>query len=213
MEFLIGPNNSPFHIPKAEVDSRDYFTNPVLGANFLIKRGNSWSFERPCLREISPESFKFVAQYLSTGEFGYRIIEDEEQREKAFSECAEAWEVADVLGMIDMLDYIMQKMNFTMPWDLGEALAFGVVVYQTEGVPSDAHEHMKDTLADFVAENYRAYLEQYPLAFGEHMTQAPEFLDDVHKRRVKKLEHHDEQSERIDLAVRMDEEQGHELED
>jgi hypothetical protein len=205
VDFIVGPEHETFHVLKSEVDRRKYFANNSLGANCMIKAGrNKWSFQRPCLQTIDPEDFKPVAEYLSTGGFGHRVIEDAEQKGKALIDCCSAWRVADALVMDDLLDYIVGKMERLRPWGLVETLAFAEVVYEMEGAPLPAYRRMKNVLSDLVAANYLEYLRDYPTAFGEHMVRIPEFLDDVHRARGKILERMPKPSQRHDSVTNLE---------
>jgi hypothetical protein len=210
VKFVVGPNEEPFHILKSEVDRREYFANNNLGANCMVKVGkNKWSFQRPCLQNIYPDDFRPVAEYLSTGSFGLRIFEDADQKDKAFADCCSAWRVADDLVMEDLLDYIVKKMEALRPWGLLETLAFAEVVYRMEGAPLPAYRLMKDALSELVADHYLVYLCEYPNIFGERMVQIPEFLDDVHRARAKKLEKMHAGSQGHDSAIAVEGGQAH----
>lgn len=170
----------------------------------MVKKGNTWSFERPCLININPDDFLYVADFLSTGDFGCRIVEDGEQREEAFAQCCSAWVVADELVMEDLLDYIVHKMEKIKPWGMFDVLAFADIVYKTEDSPFPAYAMMKDTLANFVADNYLKYVEEYTTAFVDRMKEIPTFLIQIHEKTVEKAKPSREESQGDNSAVHME---------
>lgn len=145
-----------------------------------------------------------MAEYLSSGYFGHRIFENTKQKQEDFAHCGSAWKVADALVMDDLLYYVVEKMEMVRPWGLVETLAFAKEVYNTVDAPLPAYKKMKDALSELVADNYLEYLSDYPELFGQRMIKLPEFLNDVHRVRVKKLEEMRQESQGYDPAVEIE---------
>lgn len=135
----------------------------------------------PALLTISPDDFRYAADYLSTGTFGIRVIDDG-NRDTAMAECMAAWEVADRLGMEDLLDLVIAKSRQAMPWSLEEVSVYASIVYRTADSLLDSHATMKYMLAEFIAENFYDYLDQFGEMFTTGMRKFPELERDVFKK-------------------------------
>ncbi|KAF2657976.1 hypothetical protein K491DRAFT_713935 [Lophiostoma macrostomum CBS 122681] len=188
--FSIGrdPNQGKYVIPEENIRSKAYFVAPHL--SFLQpvgKRLRSHVFVRPCLRDIDPEDFKHVADYLSTDDFGHRVIEDEDQRAESVEECYKAWNIAQELGMWDLMAKIVEKMTKAQPWQMEEVLAFSALVYDTPLTVLPDHDDMRDLLANHIAEHYWAFVGEHTTTFAELMKKCPALEFDVLERRTETL--------------------------
>ncbi|KAF1959936.1 hypothetical protein CC80DRAFT_591082 [Byssothecium circinans] len=177
VEFLVGPDKKSFIIPKTEIDIRSYFSNLHHGL-MRAKGVSGWTIDLPALPTLDPDDFSHAADFLMTGDFGLRIIADE-NRDQAFAECVSAWEVADALGMEDLLEYIACKMEHVMPWTSSEVLAFVAIVYRTSGAPLDGHERMKGLLTDFMADNWHEMVREFGVGLWRRVWRVPELERDV----------------------------------
>jgi len=152
-----------------------------------LKGDRAWSLVMPGLEAITPDDFQFAAEYLSTGNFGTRTIDDD-NRDTAMAECITAWEAADRLGMEDLLELVVDKSKQTMPWTYEEVSYFSGIVYRMAGSLLDSHETMKDLLADYIANNYYDILESFGDIFTTGMRKIPELERDVFKKLVASAE-------------------------
>ncbi|KAF2687267.1 hypothetical protein K458DRAFT_485517 [Lentithecium fluviatile CBS 122367] len=180
VEFLVGPDKEPFSIPSAEIKRRLYFHNKHHG--YMRAKGEQgWTIELPGLELVSPEDFRHVADFLSTGTFGHRVIDDN-NRAEAMAQLVAAWEIAERYGMDDLLGHIVSKIEECMPWDPVEVLAFAIVVYGTEGSWLEEIENMKKMLTEYMAGNFYEMIEELPKDFLFRLRQIPELQRDVHRR-------------------------------
>jgi hypothetical protein len=135
----------------------------------------------PCLATMDPIDFEFAAEFLSTGDFGIRIVNDS-NRDQAMAQCIAAWDVGEKLGMQDLLDRIVIKSQAAQPWNTEEVTIFSSVVYRAESFGFEAHDVMKNMLAKFMADNFYDMLEAFGRAFTEEMRKIPELERDVYAR-------------------------------
>ncbi|KAF2191437.1 hypothetical protein K469DRAFT_623103 [Zopfia rhizophila CBS 207.26] len=153
----------------------------------LKPEGNQgWSFSKPSFKQIPPWKFAPVADYLSTGHFGPRMIRHETQRIEVIELCSAAWEVAGDLGMYDLREWIKVKMKGLQPWSLEEALSFAGTVYGSQSLYLDVDELMEDMLAGFIADHFWEYDEKHNTIWKQRMTTYPKLAEDVHERMAHK---------------------------
>ncbi|KAF3042421.1 hypothetical protein E8E12_008604 [Didymella heteroderae] len=176
---------------KHHVWDRTYFRDSLSGRNYIEPIGdNTWELVHPRLVDISPEDFRWAAEYLSDGDFGHREPETEEEVAEAFAQCMSAWRTAELLDMDDLLEHIVHKIRCSQPWwDLWNVMAFAVSIYQSE-VPIQAHDELKAIFSEFIAEFFYIYLEDDHLSgtFTDRLKQLPELERDVVKKRLAQLE-------------------------
>lgn len=180
VEFLVGPERQSFIIRKDVVFEKHYFANRHLGYLRIkgdINGGQGWAIDIPSLTRIDPESFKCksllrnlhsyqsyplnenlsvpdVANYLESKVFGTTCITDE-NRSTVFAECAETWVVADLLGMHDLQEHIVEKLCNTRPWDALQVLSLASVVFtDNEPIQLEERKMLKDMLSDYIAFQY-----------------------------------------------------------
>lgn len=144
-----------------------------------LKGDKSWSIDNPRLKDISPEDFQFVADYLQTNDFGYRTFDDD-QREEAMTQCIAAWDAGEKLGMDDLLKHVSKKVETTKPWSMEEVLAFAIIVFDAQDSFFDAQAAMKNKLTDFIADNFWEYVSVHGDVFIDRVRRLPELDRDIH---------------------------------
>ena len=137
----------------------------------------------PCLEDFHRDDFRFVAEFLQTGRFGYSVIDDENRRE-ALAQCAAAWEIGDRLGMEDLLEHIAEKLEHIRPWELEDAFIFATIVYMTPDALLDGHGRVKRLLTDFLAENFYDLAQRHGNSFTDRLQKVPELERDIHLKMV-----------------------------
>ncbi|KAF2727974.1 hypothetical protein EJ04DRAFT_581675 [Polyplosphaeria fusca] len=182
IEFLVGPDSEKFLVPYKAIKDRPHFKHHFGACLTPVGRGG-WKFSKPSLSRVEPRAFKLVANYLESGTFGFTAF-DADQRDEFFAQCCEAWEVAQDIGLDDMMELIIEKIQFTEPWSIEETLALSCVVYQTEGTPLPAHRTLKELLSHRLARNYWGFLDENPSLMIEKMREYPELDADVMKKRL-----------------------------
>ncbi|KZM18270.1 uncharacterized protein EKO05_0005135 [Ascochyta rabiei] len=176
-----------FQLMKCHVWERPYFRNAVSAHSYLTPIGeNTWELEHPRLSDILPDDFKLVAEFLSDGDFGHRLPQDEEQVAETFAQCISAWESAELLSMDDLLDHIVEKTRKTQPWwDMVNVMVFACSVYQSE-MSLQAHDEMKALLSEYIADFFYVYIGDDHLSghFLARLQQLPELERDVFEKKA-----------------------------
>ncbi len=157
---------------------------------FVVNEDDMWELQHPALSEIDPEDFTFIAEYLESGSFGIRHPQDDEEKNEGFIQICSTWTTADKLGMTDLLDHIVERMEALRPWDLVNVLAFIRCIYASPGSSLPAHVDMKHMLATYIAENYWEYIDDDGLKglFAQRLKDLPELERDICVRRAFKIE-------------------------
>jgi hypothetical protein len=180
VEFLIGPDKVQFLIPRHEIKRREYFE--VIHHKYEQPKGETtWAVVMPCLATIEPDDFQFVAEFLSTGNFGIRVVDDS-NRDSVMAQCIATWDVADQLGIQELLDLIVTRAQAAMPWSTEEVTYFSGVVYRVDGSVFGAHVEMKKLLAGYIADNFWDMVENFGRAFTDDLKQIPELERDIFAR-------------------------------
>jgi hypothetical protein len=193
-----------FQLLKHHLWDKPYFRDALSGRNYIEPIGDkTWELVHPRLIDIAPEDFRWVAEYLSDGDFGHREPETEEETADTFAQCMSAWRTAELLDMDDLLDHIVDKIRASQPWwDLWNVMAFAVSIYQSE-VALQAHEELKALFSDYIAELFYIYLEDDHLSgtFTARLKQLPELERHVMKKRVAQLERRAQPGEEEDAVI------------
>ncbi|KAL5388429.1 hypothetical protein DPSP01_003003 [Paraphaeosphaeria sporulosa] len=186
----VGTGNDEFLIPKSEVEKLPFLSDPQIGCMSTMDDGTS-RLDLQCLQDFDPAHFRFVAEFLSTGQFGHSIV-NEQTREAVLEECADAWPIADRIVLEDMLDHIVAKVQQAQvqEWELAWALA--LIVYETSGTPLDAYKLMKELLVEVIAADFLAKVDTYATEHGndiiDHLRDLPELERDIYRRLLETAE-------------------------
>lgn len=187
VQIFVGPNEEIRLVPMGNIFDRRYFRDQRRGLNlFTLTKENIWRLEHPKLETINPRDFDFVVEFLTSGDFGHRVLSNGEERDEAFAECVSAWKSAELLDMDDLLDHITEKLEHKIrPWDMFSVITFARDVYNPLIVNIPAHDKMKALLATFIAENFWGYIVDDALRskFVKRLRQFPELDRDVQGRR------------------------------
>lgn len=146
----------------------------------------------PRLPEINPEAFNCISEYLTSADadFGHRSP-DEEDIEDAFAECIVAWKTADVLGMDDLLDHIVNKMRALEPWWNDHIMMlFARNIYQTTDFMTSAHTNMRNVLSSYIAMNFFNYMtegSELRNEFVKCLKLLPQLERDIYSKRMESL--------------------------
>lgn len=180
-----------FQLMKHSVWDRPYFRDALAGKNYFTPSGeNTWELTHPRLDLVSPDDFRMVAEFLSDGDFGVRDPQTEDQVAESFAECIAAWKTAELLGMDDLLDFIVLKMrNARAWWDMFHVMVFACEIYESD-VALDAHAEMKAMLSDAIAEDFDVYIEDDTLRgeFTTRLKQLPDLRRDVFSKAADQAE-------------------------
>jgi len=196
VEVLVGPDQEIYTFPLQSLWNRHYFRDPKQGLLLIDynKRG-MWELKHPSLFDIKPDDFVFVAEYLESDDFGHRNPQDGEEMTEAFAQCVAAWVTAEKLGMSDMMDHTVEKLERLEP-EMLEILVFCRHVYARE-TTSISHEYLKGHLAVYIADNFWEYIKDDHLrsSFIELLQHFPELQQDVYERRILALKECVDQSQ------------------
>lgn len=183
----VGPDEDERLLPTSYVWNRPYFREPTGGIMYFETNDDDiYELSHPGLAEIMPEDFAYVAQYLESGIFGLQHPEGEMAVQNAFAESMAAWTAAEKLGMTDLMEHVVDKVERLAPWDMWDAMAFACIVYQTAGPFLPVQERMKDVLATDLAQHYWVYIQDDHLsdAFIQRLKDLPELERDILRRRT-----------------------------
>lgn len=165
----VGSENEPFIFPKRFLWDREYFRNADAGIMYLtVKEGNKYELEHPALPSIQLRDFEFAAQFLESGSFGTHPSDDAGDIDEIFAEIVSAWDVGEKLGMTDMLEYCVNKLELIAPIDPHHCLSFATILYQSPGIGVEARSNMKNLLTQQLAEQMHIYLRE-PESSGEFL--------------------------------------------
>lgn len=178
-----------YTLHKQGVWNRSYFRDPRFGINFFGYTGNKLELQHPALRRMVPEHFQLVAEYLESGNFGCRYPQNGDEYEEVFIQCGIAWFVAEKLGMSDLMDFVVDRLEHI---ELGmyEVLAFAGKIYNSPAADSPSHDRLKDLLVTHIACNYWVYQGDDCLHsnFIGTVQSLPELDRDISQRRVSLLD-------------------------
>ncbi|KAF1842403.1 uncharacterized protein K460DRAFT_359016 [Cucurbitaria berberidis CBS 394.84] len=183
----VGPEREERTLQKNHVWNRPYFRDMRTGIlHFAINEAGTWVLSHPGLAEIEPEDFFFVAEYLESGELGHKRPEGESQVHEAFAQNISAWAAAIKLGMTDLLDHIVDKLERLAPWDMWDIMAFACHVFESSGPSLPAQQRMKDLLATDIAHNFWVYIEDDHLSasFVQRLKDLPELERVIYAKRI-----------------------------
>ncbi|KAJ4377429.1 hypothetical protein N0V83_000254 [Neocucurbitaria cava] len=184
----VGPFKEERTLRKDRVWERPYFRNPQAGINhFKLNNAGTWVLAHPKLADVNPGDFVFVAEFLESDDFGHRCPEGGEQVQWAFAQNMSAWAQALKLGMTDLLEHVINKLERLAPWDLWCIMAFACQVYKpSDGLLLPAEERMREILSTQIARTFWVYIEDDALckSFRQRLSQAPELELDICLRRV-----------------------------
>ncbi|KAJ4349895.1 uncharacterized protein N0V89_008515 [Didymosphaeria variabile] len=179
VKVYVGEQEDEFLIPRLEIDRRPHLSDVKIGCVATMDDGTT-RLDLQCLKDIDPVDFRFVAEFLSTGQFGHSVI-NEHNRDKAIAECAAAWPIADQIVLEDLLDHIVAKVQQARPWQPEEAWFFALMVYETAGTPLEAYRCMKDMIAKSMADNLFELIRRLDEGFLRRFQKLPELERDVYR--------------------------------
>ena len=178
-------------LQKQCVWNRTYFRDPRYGVNRFDHNDNGmWELRHPALAEIQPDDFVFVAEYLESDGFGHRYPQDGDEMDESFAQCVSAWITAEKLGMSDMMDHVVEKLERHIEPGMHDVLAFACQVYGSQDTALPSQARLKEYLAMYIAENRLIYLDDDNLNsdFIERLKKLPELERDIIRRRLPLLE-------------------------
>ncbi|KAH7380754.1 hypothetical protein BKA66DRAFT_531533 [Pyrenochaeta sp. MPI-SDFR-AT-0127] len=186
----VGPEKEERMIHINYVWSRPYFNDGRTGImHFTRNDEGMWILSHPALNDIAPEDFLYIVEYLESDDFGLKNPEGVEEVQEAFAQIISAWVTALRLGMTDLLDHILDKLE-RLPSDMWHIMAFACYAYESQKPCLPAQERLKDVLATDIAQNYWSYLEDDHLSkyFIERLQDLPELERDIYARRIVALD-------------------------
>jgi protoheme ferro-lyase len=111
-----------------------------------------------------------------------------------------AWITAEKLGMSDMMDHIVDKLEALAEPELQSILVFACQAYSSQDTVLPSQAKLKDYLATYIAENWWIYLLDYHLQSGfiEQLQKLPELERDIYRRRIPSLDERIKRNEEDD---------------
>jgi hypothetical protein len=185
----IGPSEEIRTFQKQDIWNRTYFRDSRTGINhFTLNEDNTWELRHPQLAHIDIEDFRFIAEYLTNGEFGIRIPEGPNENKEAIAQCISAWEIGEKLNMDDLLEHIAEKVRF-LEWDNEDVLMVAIVIYRTSGPSLHAHDTMRDWISSFLAHHFWTYIKDEDVGpyFRKRLRRLPELERDIFVKRAQTL--------------------------
>jgi hypothetical protein len=184
VQVLVGPDQEIRTLQKQSVWDRPYFRDSRQGLLYFDHNAEGmWQLIHPALADIQPDNFAFVAEYLESAAFGIRYPQEGEEMNEAFAQCASTWITAEKLGMSDLMDHIVEKLERIEP-EMSAIFIFAVYVYSQ--TPSFSHLKLRDHLAVHIAENWWIYLDDDHLRSEviKRLQTLPELERDIYQRRI-----------------------------
>jgi hypothetical protein len=189
----IGPDDEEFMVPRESITDRPYFRDIQSLEN------EAWVIRRSSYRDVDPKKFKWIADFLSTGDFGHRIPTDEwerketieESRQDIFIECAEAYEVAKDMVMEDLMDLILEKLQAIKPWAPLDALSFATLIFQDPtdaSCRSEAETNLMKSFGNYLAQRFWYFDEQHHSNWKERLKRCPGMAREVFSILAEKAE-------------------------
>jgi hypothetical protein len=191
VQVLVGPNEEVSMLQKQCVWNRTYFRDPRYGVNrFDHNDDGMWELRHPALAEIQPDDFVFVAEYLESDGFGHRYPRDGDEMDESFAQCVSAWVTPEKLGMSDMMDHVVEKLEGRIEPGMYDVLVFACQVYGSQDTALPSQARLKEYLAMYIAENRLIYLDDDNLNsdFIKRLKKLPELERDIIRRRLPLLE-------------------------
>jgi hypothetical protein len=170
--WLIGANKTPFLLRKQVIDERP----ELKGLPITEDEDGNFTVCKPSFRQIQPEHFRVVAEYLDTNDFGPPIPSDGSasidlaMKTEVIERCQEVWMVNRYLVLDELYQRVLEKMMAIQPWPPLEALSFASTVF-SDLLILEASEMMGTMLARFIADNWWSYYRTYPTPLMEKMRQ------------------------------------------
>lgn len=187
----VGPQNVTRIFSKATLWNRQYWRNPGAGLLYFdLTEDHLYELKHPALASIEPGDFKFVAEFLESGKFGIKCVDFPKQRQEACAELMTTWDIAEKLGMTDLLEHCVDKIQYLTPIDPWDCLYFACMIYDSDGIGTEARSEMKNFLSTQIAEQFFVYLEDDHLSrhFIEQFQKRPGLQYEVFEKRMKTLQ-------------------------
>ncbi|KAF2852879.1 hypothetical protein T440DRAFT_22080 [Plenodomus tracheiphilus IPT5] len=178
----VGQDQEQHLLVKARVWDRPYFREANAGIMyFSMDDDDMFELKHPGLANVVPDDFAYIAEYLESDQFGHVNPQGVDQENEAFSQIVAAWTVAEQLGMTDLMDHIIDKLERLAPWDLWHVMLFACTVYGSSGLLLPVQDRIKEVLARNIAENYFVFIEDDHLSvdFIQRLKDLPELDRDV----------------------------------
>lgn len=187
VRIVVGPDHEVRTLLKAHLWDRPYFRDFRSGLDrFRLTEDNIYQLDHPELAKLDPADFQFLAEYLTDGDFGLRNpLEGPEQTKEAIAQCVSAWEAGDKLGMFDLLEHIVDKVQF-FEWDNADVLILAVIIYRTPDPPTTAHEDMRNWISSYLAQHFWTYIRDETMGhlFRRKLRAMPELEREVFEKRA-----------------------------
>ena len=204
MQVLVGRDEEASMLQMKNVWDRPYFRSQNHGVNYFDKNDEGiWQLQHPQLHEIQPADFRFIAEYFASDDFGQRHPRTVDEMEEAYDQCVAAWGAAVKLGMHDLMDHIVDKLQRIEEPDLYRTLLFACLVYGAPDTEFLACQQLKDLLATRIAEGWLVYLgdDHVSAEFLEKLKVLPELELDIYERRLPALRERIQQQEDDDTEM------------
>lgn len=183
---------------KAHVWDRPYFRDPLSGTDRFRfnEEDDVYDLAYPELTKLDPADFQFLAEFWTDGDFGLRNPEGPEQTKEAIAQCVSAWEVADKLGFFDLLEHIVEKVQF-YEWDNVDVLILAVIIYRSPHEPTEAHLTMRNWISGYLAQQFWSYVRDETLGhlFRRKLKAIPALEREVFEKRAVMLASGDDLSD------------------
>lgn len=173
-------------MPLNSIWNKPYFRDPRSGKNFFeLNSDGVWELNHPELSKIELEEVDLVVEFLESNSFGYIHPQGEEERQDCFVQITSASRAAEKLGMTDLMEHIVEKLERLAPWDLWNTMCFACLAYAWPSPHFLAQERLKDLLATEIAQNFWIYIEDEHLSttFIQRLKDLPELERDINARR------------------------------
>jgi hypothetical protein len=185
----VGPDREIRTLQKKDVWDRPYFQDSLSGRNhFHLNAENMWELHHDQLATIDLEDFRFVAEYLTDGDFGHRSPEGKDQMKESIAQCVSAWITGEKLGIDDMLEHIAEKVQY-LDWDNEDVLTIAIMIYRSPSPVLHAHESMRKWVSGLLAHHFWTYIKDEGIGhiFRKRLRMLPELERDVFVARAEIL--------------------------
>lgn len=187
VRIAVGPDGEVRTLLKIHVWDRPYFRDPLSGIErFKFNEADgTYEVEYPELSKLDPADFQFLAEYWTDGDFGVRNPEGPDETKEAIAQCVSAWEAADKLGMFDLLEHIVGKIQF-YEWENADVLILAVIIYRSPHEPTEAHQNMRNWISSYLAQHFWTYVRDETMGhlFRRKLKALPELEREVFEKRA-----------------------------
>lgn len=156
---LIGPQNRPFVIPSAFVESNRYLKESVSYRDQDGER--AMVLQRHCFKKVEPGMFKCIADWMNSGQYKPEMQEDrfeptlsKQRRLEQMRLLTFVFDMARSMMIFEIFKYLGQRYKALKPWPARQLIELIFVVLRQPSAADDVEDSIRNDLILTVSENY-----------------------------------------------------------